>query len=69
MLKKRVGFEALVKQVDIKSLVSGDKQARLTLEFDASDDKLMNDINALHRADDTIFVVIMEKPGKGEAEA
>jgi len=68
-MKKRVGFEALVKQVDIKSLVSGDKQARLTLEFDASDDKLMNDINALHRADDTIFVVIMEKPGKGEAEA
>ena len=68
-MKKRVGFEALVKQVDIKSLVSGDKQARLTLEFDASDDKLMNDINALHRADDTIFVVIMEKPGNGEAEA
>ena len=54
----RVEFEALVKQNTIKSLVSGDKQARLMLEFDASNDETMDSINKLHRADATVKVII-----------
>ena len=57
----RVEFEALIKQNTIKSLVSGDKQARLTLEFDASDDETMDGINKLHKADETVKVIIESK--------
>ena len=57
----KVMFEALIKQNTIKSLVSGDKQARLILEFDATDDETMDKINRLHRADDTVTVIIGSK--------
>ena len=55
-----VEFEALIKEMKIKSLVSGDKEARLLLEFNAEDDGLMNGLNKLHRADDTVKVIIKE---------
>jgi len=54
----KVMFNALIKQNTIKSLVSGDKQARLTLEFEASDDDVMDKINKLHKADETVTVII-----------
>jgi len=53
-----VTFEALIKQNAIKSLVSGDKHARLTLEFEASNDETIDMINRLHRADATVRVTI-----------
>ena len=57
----KVMFEALIKQNTIKSLVSGDKQARLTLEYEASNDETMDKINKLHKADETVTVIIGSK--------
>jgi len=54
----KVTFDALIKQNAIKSLVSGDKGSRLTLEFNAEDDDMMDKINRLHRADATVKVTI-----------
>ena len=54
-------FQALIKQNTIKSLISGDKEARLTLQFDATDDDTMDKINKLHRADETVVVIIGRK--------
>jgi hypothetical protein len=56
----KVAFRALVKQVNIKSLVSGDKEVRLILQFSPTDD-ILNKINKLHKADDDIFVVLMDE--------
>lgn len=57
----KVMFQALIKQNTIKSLISGDKEARLTLQFDATDDDTMDKINKLHRADETVVVIIGRK--------
>ena len=62
MNHKRVAFAALMKKLEIKSLVSLDKGGLLTLEFNATDDALVADINGLMKADAEIFVVLMEKP-------
>ena len=56
----KVAFEALVKQLKIKSLVSGDKEAWLILQFKPTDD-ILNKINQLHKADDEIMVVLMDE--------
>lgn len=57
----KVCFEAQIMQNNIKSLRSMDKEARLTLEYSAENDKLVSDINKLHSAEKTIWVVIMDK--------
>ena len=57
----KVIFEALIKQNTIKSLVSGDKQARLVLEYEALNDETMDKINRLHKADETVTVIIESK--------
>jgi len=57
----KIAFEAQIMKNEIKSLRSLDKQARLTLEYIAEDDKLVSSINKLHRADSTIWVVLMDK--------
>jgi len=62
MNHKRVAFAALMKKLEIKSLVSLDKGGLLTLEFNAERDELVADINGLMKADAEIFVVLMEKP-------
>lgn len=58
----RTAFEALIKEIKNKSLVSGDKATRIVLEFD-SDKKLdiLNSLNELHYADKNITVVIIDK--------
>ena len=56
----KVAFEAQIISNNIKSLRSLDKEARLTLEYRAEDDGLISDINRLHKADKTVWVVIME---------
>lgn len=53
-----VKFEALIKQLTVKSLVSLDKGAELKLQFNAEDDDLISKINKLHKADATVKVVI-----------
>ena len=57
----KVAFKAQIMQNNIKSLRSMDKEARLTLEYSAEDDKLISDINKLHKADKQIMVVIMDE--------
>jgi len=62
---KRIAFEALIKGVHNKSLVSGDKATRVTLEFESTKKgEVLNALNDLHRADREVMVVIMEKVGK-----
>ena len=56
----KVAFEALIIENRIKSLRSMDKEARLMLEYKADDDDLINEINKLHSAEDTVMVVIMK---------
>lgn len=61
MTVRKIGFEALIQQVTIKSLRSGDRSARIVLEIDAPKDSLLNGINYLHRADRLVGVAIAEK--------
>ncbi len=56
----KVAFEALIIENKIKSLRSMDKEARLTIEYKASDNELINQINQLHSAEKTVMIVIME---------
>ena len=56
----KVAFPALIKQLTVKSLVCGDKEARLILQFQPNDD-ILDKINKLHKADDDIFVVLMDE--------
>lgn len=60
---KKIGFEALIKEVKIKSLSSGDKSAWITLQVDDPADDLVDGINRLHRADAFVGVAIA---GKGK---
>ena len=61
----KVAFEAMIKAINNKSLVSGDKATRVVLEFD-SDKKLdiLNSLNELHQADKNVTIVIMDKEEK-----
>ncbi len=51
-------IEALIKKLEIKSLVSLDKVARLTLDFSAEDDEVIDKVNRLMRADETVRITI-----------
>jgi hypothetical protein len=62
---KRLAFEALIKQIISKSLVSGDKATRVIIEFDSSNQtEALNLLNELHHADKTIMVGIWETQEK-----
>ena len=61
----RVAFEALIKELSIKSLVSGDKEARLILQF-APTDEILDGLNRLHRADQFVMAAIVPIPGTSE---
>jgi len=54
-------FLALIKQITSKSLVSGDKSARVILEFDAPSDELMDSLNRLHKGDGLVKVTIEDE--------
>lgn len=55
-----VSFDALMKELKVKSLCSGDKSGRLLLEFrvDNEHDDLVSSLNRLMRADEEIQVTI-----------
>ena len=57
----KVAFEALIIENRIKSLRSMDKEARLIIEYRAEDDDLITNINKLHKCDQTVMIVIMDK--------
>jgi len=50
-------FTVLIKQLNIKSLVTGDKEAQLVLRF-RPDDELIDKLNRLMQADSEVKVVI-----------
>jgi len=52
-----VKFEALIKELKIKSLVSLDKEARLVLQFQPTDN-ILNKLNKIHKPDELVKVVI-----------
>ena len=57
----KVAFKAMIKAINNKSLVSGDKATRITLEFDSTlHTQTLNDLNMLHFADKNIMVVLMD---------
>lgn len=55
----KVAFKGLIKNLNIKSLVCGEKEARLTIDFRPSDD-ILNDLNKLHKPDAQVTIVIMD---------
>ena len=57
----KVAFEAQIMQNNIKSLRSLDKEARLVIEYNAEKDDLIANINKLHKPDETVMIVIMDK--------
>ena len=62
----KVIFEALMKELRLKSLVSLDKVARLTLDFSAEDAEVVDKLNRLMKADDTVEITIRAQGEKGE---
>ena len=52
-----VKFEALIKEIKTKSLVSLDKEARLVLQFQPTDD-ILDKLNRIHKPDELVEVVI-----------
>ncbi len=63
MIQLKIAFEALIKSINNKSLVSGDKESWVTLRLQDKNvsDEILNTINSLHRGDKNVMVVIMEK--------
>jgi len=62
----KVAFKGLIKQVNIKSLVCGEKEARLTIDFKPSDNTL-SELNKLHKPDAEVYVVVVEKEKEATA--
>lgn len=54
----KVAFAALIKELSVKSLVSGDKEARIVLQFIPTDE-MLDGINRLHRADESVMVAFV----------
>jgi hypothetical protein len=65
-MMKKVAFEALIKEVKVKSLVSGDRSARILIELDSPSDELLADIISMQRPDETVSIALVENPKTGE---
>ena len=52
-----VKFSALIKEIKTKSLVSLDKEARIILQFQPTDD-ILDKLNRIHKPDELVEVVI-----------
>jgi hypothetical protein len=51
-----VKFKALMKELNVKSLVSGDKAARVTFEIESPGDSMVDELNRLMKADALVNV-------------
>ena len=61
----KIAFEALIKKVSHKSLISGDKSTEITLQFNSTDKtKILDALNKLQIADGMIMAVIMDEVKK-----
>jgi len=67
-----ITFEALIKKLEIKSLVSLDKVARLMIDFSGEDPEVIDKLNRLMRADETVQIMVGDdkscKTGKNKKE-
>ena len=61
---KKIGFEALIQEVKVKSLRTGDRSMRITLEVDSPKDELIATLATLQRADANVGVAIAETETK-----
>ena len=61
MEENKIAFAALIKEHKQYSLVSGEKQGRVVLQYMADDDEIIDGISHLHKADKFIMIVFMEK--------
>jgi len=52
-------FQALIKKFEAKSLVSGDKGYRMTLEIQGLDIKTVDKINRIHKPDAFVSVALV----------
>ena len=52
-----VKFEALIKEIKTKSLVSLDKEARIILQFQPTDD-ILDKLNRIHKPDELVNIII-----------
>ena len=52
-----VSFEALIKEIKTKSLVSLDKEVRIVLQFQPSDD-ILDKLNRIHKPDELVNIKI-----------
>ena len=59
--QKQVAFPALMKKLEVKSLNTLDKGARLTLDFNVPDDEIITGLNRLMKADSEVMVAIVEQ--------
>lgn len=57
----RAGFQAWFKELKVKSLVSGDRSARLTLDIDNPPDDLLGLLNQLQSPTEQVAVAIVSE--------
>jgi len=64
-LEIKIAFKALIKNINNKSLVSGDKETWVTLKLQDDNVKveILNALNELHDPTKQVMVVIMEDEG------
>jgi len=55
----KVAIGVLIKQISVKSLVSGDKEAEIQLRFTPTNE-ILDKLNKLHKADGLVGVEIRE---------
>ena len=60
-MQMQISFEALIKKIEIKSLVSLDKAGRLTIDFNGEDPEVIDKLNRLMRADETVKIEISDE--------
>lgn len=53
-----VKFQALMKKLEVKNLVSGDKGARLVLDLNIYNDNLIAELNKLMQPESEVEVII-----------
>jgi len=58
---KKFAFFALIQQVTVKSLRTGDKSVRITLEVDSPPKGFVAKVDGIHAADKLIAVAFAEK--------
>lgn len=61
MTATRAGFAAWFKEMRVKSLVSGDRSARLTLDIDNPPDDLLAELNKLQSPTEQVAVAIVSE--------